>query len=115
MGTEIAALFTNNDHLAAEVTAASHKAADPVWRLPLFAAYEELLRSNVADLANSSDHPYAGAIVAGLFLQRFITKSIPWLHFDIMAWNLGSKPGKPEGGEAMGLRTVAEYLLRVYG
>lgn len=97
MGTEIAALFTNNDHLAAEVTAASHKAADPVWRLPLFAAYEELLRSNVADLANSSDHPYAGAIVAGLFLQRFITKSIPWLHFDIMAWNLGSKPGKPEG------------------
>ncbi|KTC90889.1 leucyl aminopeptidase family protein [Fluoribacter dumoffii] len=115
VGTEIAALFTNNDHLAAEVTAASHKAADPVWRLPLFAAYEELLRSNVADLANSSDHPYAGAIVAGLFLQRFITKSIPWLHFDIMAWNLGSKPGKPEGGEAMGLRTVAEYLLRVYG
>ncbi|VEB39342.1 leucyl aminopeptidase family protein [Legionella cherrii] len=115
VGTEIAALFTNKDQLAAEVTAASYQAADPVWRLPLFAAYEELLRSNVADLANSSDHPYAGAIVAGLFLQRFVSKSIPWMHFDIMAWNLGSKPGKPEGGEAMGLRTVAEYLLRVYG
>ncbi|AWN75196.1 leucyl aminopeptidase family protein [Legionella anisa] len=115
VGTEIAALFTNNDQLAAEVMAASHKADDPVWRLPLFAAYEELLRSSVADLTNSSDHPFAGAIVAGLFLQRFVTKSIPWMHFDIMAWNLGSKPGKPEGGEAMGLHTVAEYLLKVYG
>ncbi|WP_454783492.1 leucyl aminopeptidase family protein [Legionella sp. WA2022007384] len=115
VGTEIAALFTNNDHLAAEVTAASYKVVDPIWRLPLFGAYEELLRSNVADLANSSDHPYAGAIVAGLFLQRFVAKSIPWMHFDIMAWNLGNRPGKPEGGEAMGLHTVAEYLLKVYG
>lgn len=115
VGTEIAALFTNNDQLAAELTDASHKTSDPVWRLPLFDAYEELLRSNVADMANCSDHPYAGAIVAGLFLQRFISNSIPWMHFDIMAWNLSSKPGKPEGGEAMGLRTVAEYLLRVYG
>ncbi|WP_131795149.1 leucyl aminopeptidase family protein [Fluoribacter gormanii] len=115
VGTEIAALFTNNDHLAAEVTAVSHKVVDPIWRLPLFPAYEDLLRSNVADLANSSDHPYAGAIVAGLFLQRFVAKSIPWMHFDIMAWNLGNRPGKPEGGEAMGLHTVAEYLLEVYG
>jgi leucyl aminopeptidase len=81
----------------------------------LFPAYEELLRSNIADLANASDYPYAGAITAGLFLQHFIPKSIPWLHFDIMAWNLTSKPGKPEGGEAMGLRTVVEYLLRMYG
>ena len=115
VGTEIAAFFTNNDSLAAEIETASHKAADPIWRLPLFTAYEELLRSNVADLANCSDHPYAGAIVAGLFLQRFVSKSIPWIHFDIMAWNLGNKPGKPEGGEAMGLHAVVNYLLHVYG
>ncbi|MDR3441733.1 MAG: leucyl aminopeptidase family protein [Legionella sp.] len=115
VGTEIAALFTNSDQLAADITAASQKAVDPVWRLPLFPVYEEFLRSNIADMANTSDHPYAGAIVAGLFLQRFVTKSTPWMHFDIMAWNLGNKPGKPEGGEAMGLRAVAEYLLRTYG
>lgn len=115
LGTEIAALFTNNDQLASQITAASHGASDPVWRLPLFTAYEELLRSNVADLANSSDHPYAGAIVAGLFLQRFVAQSIPWMHFDIMGWNLNSKPGKPEGGEAMGIRTVAAYLQGIYG
>lgn len=115
VGTEISAMFTNNDQLAAALQETAQKTADPVWRLPLFAAYEEILRSSIADLANASDSPYAGAITAGLFLQRFISNNIPWVHFDIMAWNLGSKPGKPEGGEAMGLRAVAEYLLRAYG
>lgn len=115
VGTDMAALFTNNDGVAAELTSASLKAADPLWRMPLFAPYEEFLNSNIADLANSSASPYAGAIVAALFLQRFVTKSLPWVHFDVMAWNVGSRPGKPEGGEAMGLRAVAEYLLRVYG
>ncbi|MFI4963040.1 MAG: leucyl aminopeptidase family protein [Legionellales bacterium] len=115
VGTEIAALFTNNESLAVELADVSHKVSDPVWRLPLFAPYEDFLRSNIADLANSSPSPYAGAIVAGLFLQHFVSKSVPWIHFDIMAWNVSSKPGKPEGGEAMGLRTIAEYLLRVYG
>ncbi|KTD37507.1 leucine aminopeptidase [Legionella moravica] len=115
VGTEMAALFSNNDQLAAEITAAANKTLDPVWRLPLFAAYEDLLNSTIADLANSSSAPYAGAIVAALFLQRFITKTVPWAHFDVMAWNTSSKPGKPEGGEAMGVCAVAEYLLRVYG
>lgn len=115
VGTEIAAMFSNSDKLAAVLNDASHKAADPVWRMPLFAAYEEFLNSNIADLANSCASPYAGAIIAGLFLQRFVTPSVPWVHFDVMAWNTSNKPGKPEGGEAMGLRTVVEYLLRVYG
>lgn len=114
VGTDMAALFSNNDQLAAEVTAAANKTLDPVWRMPLFAAYDDLLNSNIADLANSSASPYAGAIVAALFLQRFITKTVPWAHFDVMAWNTSSKPGKPEGGEAMGVCAVAEYLLRVY-
>lgn len=115
VGTEIAAMFSNNDLLASAIMNASSKVADPIWRLPLFPAYEEILRSNVADIANASDQPYAGAIVGGLFLQRFISQNIPWLHFDIMAWNLCSKPGKPEGGEAMGFHAVAAYLQNVYG
>lgn len=115
VGTEIAALFSNNDALAAELAQASMNAADPVWRLPLFSGYEELLNSSIADMVNSSPSPYAGAIVAGLFLQRFINKSIPWMHFDVMAWNLASKPGKPEGGEALGFKAVAAYLSHVYG
>jgi leucyl aminopeptidase len=115
VGTEMAAMFSNNDKLAVLLTDASHKTADPVWRMPLFAAYEDFLNSNIADLANSSSSPYAGAIIAGLFLQHFVTKTIPWVHFDVMAWNICSKPGKPEGGEVMGLRTVVEYLRRMYG
>lgn len=115
VGTDIAAMLSNNDQLAAELIDSSNKSSDPVWRLPLFPAYEDLLNSTIADLVNSSSSPYAGAIVAGLFLQRFITKSVPWVHFDVMAWNTSSKPGKPEGGEAIGIRAVADYLLRVYG
>lgn len=115
VGTEIAAMFSNHDQLAQDIVAASNKVSDPVWRLPLFSPYEELLNSNIADMSNSSSSSYAGAITAGLFLQRFVAKSIPWVHFDIMAWNTVSKPGKPEGGEAMGLRAVAEYLLQTYG
>jgi leucyl aminopeptidase len=115
VGTELSALFCNNDVIADKVIKISNQVADPIWRLPLFAGYDELLNSNVADMVNSCDSPYGGAIVAGLFLQRYVTNVKAWLHFDMMGWSIGNKPGKPEGGEAMGLRAVAEYLLRVYG
>lgn len=115
VGTEIAALFTNNNAIAAEIADAALKTADPVWRLPLHAGYEDMLSSSIADLANSASSSYAGAITAGLFLQRFIASNTSWVHFDVMAWNLSNKPGKPEGGEAMALKTMAEYLLRTYG
>ncbi|KTC71632.1 aminopeptidase [Legionella birminghamensis] len=114
VGTEISALFCNNDKLANELYEFAGKANDPVWRLPLYAAYEPLLDSSIADLSNCSASPYAGAIVAALFLQRFVPAGIPWVHFDVMAWNVSSKPGKPEGGEAMGIRAVGEYLLSRY-
>jgi leucyl aminopeptidase len=115
VGTEIAALFSNDDSLAQAIMESSLKVSDPVWRLPLFQAYESLLESSLADISNCSVSPFAGAITAALFLQRFITAPVSWIHFDIMAWNLSSKPGKPEGGEAMGLRAVAHYLLEKYG
>lgn len=114
LGSEVPAFFTPHDGLAADIASASTKTADPVWRMPLAPAYEDYLHSSIADLSNSSSSPYAGAIIAALFLQRFVPKA-KWAFFDLMAWNITAKPGKPEGGEAMGLRTVAEYLLRVYG
>lgn len=115
VGTDMAAMFSNSDSLAEAIARSSAKVNDPVWRMPLFSAYEDFLNSSVADMANSSASPYAGAIVAALFLQRFIDKSVPWVHFDVMAWNVGNKPGRPEGGEAMGFRAVADYLLQTYG
>jgi leucyl aminopeptidase len=115
VGSEISALFCNDEQIAAQITEISNQVLDPIWRLPLFAGYEDLLNSSVADMTNCSTSPYAGAIIAGLFLQRFVSQSTAWLHFDMMGWNVGNKPGKPEGGEAMGLRAVAHYLSQKYG
>ncbi|OJY18185.1 MAG: leucyl aminopeptidase [Legionella sp. 40-6] len=114
VGTEISALFTNDDEIAHAIIAAGHETSDPIWRLPLYQPYDEYLKSNVADMANCSDHPYAGAIIASLFLKRFLRPDVSWVHFDIMAWSERNKPGKPEGGEAMGLRAMMHFLLSRY-
>jgi leucyl aminopeptidase len=83
---------------------------DPLWPLPLYQGYRDLNQSTIADISNSSNSAYAGAITAALFLQSFVGQELPWIHLDLMAWNLKSKPGKPEGGEAMGLRTIYAFL-----
>jgi leucyl aminopeptidase len=114
LGTEIAALFANDDLLAEGLIASSREAEDPIWRLPLFAEYNDLFTSMIADMSNASEQPYAGAITAALFLQRFVTPGLPWAHFDVMAWNLGCRPGKPDGGEANGLRAVGHFLRQKY-
>ena len=114
VGTEIAAMFTPDDQFSNDLIQLSEKISDPIWRLPLFSGYRSLLDSTVADLVNSSPSSYAGAITAALFLQRFVDESVSWMHFDIMAWNVSSRPGKPEGGEAMAIRAVAQYLLSRY-
>ncbi len=110
VGTEISAMFTNENDLAQELVSCGLEVDDPVWQLPLYKNYESLLLSTVADISNASPSPYGGAITAALFLNKFIQPNISWVHFDIMAWNLATKPGKPEGGEAMGIRAVAQYL-----
>lgn len=114
VGTEISAMFTNDDQLANALTTAAIEVNDPVWRMPLFAGYESMLDSSIADMANSAASSYAGAITAALFLQRFLTKPVSWVHFDVMAWNVGNRPGRPEGGEAMGMLAVGQYLMERY-
>jgi len=115
LGTELPALFANDDALAVGIESAGRACADPVWRLPLHAPYKKMLDSKIADFANGSSSPYAGAIVAALFLETFVAAGVPWAHFDIMAWNTASQPGRPEGGEAMGLRAVYAMLAERFG
>ncbi len=115
VGTGIAAFFSTSDELAASLAARSAQKGDPVWRLPLHQPYNSMLKSRFADLVNCASSPYAGAIVAALFLQRFVEEGIDWLHFDMMAWNTSSSPGRPEGGEAMGVRAMFALLLERYG
>lgn len=110
VGTEISALFSNNDAAANAVIKFGETLSDPIWQLPLFAPYRELLNSTIADINNNASEPYAGAICAALFLKEFVPDHIPWLHFDMMAWNTRAKPGRPQGGEAMALRALFGYL-----
>jgi leucyl aminopeptidase len=112
LGTEVAALFTPDDQLAAQLTASGQEENDPVWRLPIYAPYRKLLDSKIADIVNSAAAPYGGAITAAIFLKEFVPDEISWAHFDIMAWNVSTKPTGPEGGEANALRAVARYLYK---
>lgn len=110
VGPDIATMFSNDQKLANEIISCAAKTEDPVWQLPLFAGYEPWLDSKCADIVNSCSTPYAGAITAALFLKKFVQPNIPWLHFDIMAWNIESRPGHPFGGEALSFQALCEYF-----
>ena len=110
LGPDLPAIFSNDEALAAAFEAAGHRVADPVWRLPLWPGYDTWLDSNVADLNNVSSKPHAGAIVAALFLQRFVKSGTRWAHVDVYAWNDTSRPGRPEGGEGQSLRAAFETI-----
>jgi leucyl aminopeptidase len=106
LGADLPALFSNDDAVAGALLAHAEKESDPLWRMPLFKPYRKLIESKVADITNSTDSPLAGAITAALFLQEFVPAGIPWAHIDLMAWNQSSRPGRLEGGEAMGMRAA---------
>ena len=114
LGTDLPAMFSNDEAVAAGIADAGRDVHDEVWRMPLHAPYRELIESRVADIMNGASQPYGGAITAALFLQEFVPHETPWAHFDIMAWTTRAKPGRPVGGEAMALRAVFEFLERRY-
>ena len=111
LGTEIPALFTNSDDFSALMSQKSIENCDTVWRLPFHKPYNDWITADNADISNSGSVPYAGAITAALFLERFVSESqVPYAHIDVMAWNIRHRPGRPKGGEAMGLRAAFEAL-----
>jgi leucyl aminopeptidase len=110
VGTEISALFCNQNDLANQLMTYGRNFNDPIWQLPLHDGYDGMLDSNIADMVNSPSSSYAGAITAALFLRRFVNPQVAWGHFDLMAYNVSNKPGRPEGGEAMAMLAVFEYL-----
>lgn len=110
LGTDIPALFCNHEVWAQKLLHSSRVTHDPLWQLPLFQPYAHHLKSPIADLNNVGKSSYGGAITAALFLERFIDTNIPWIHIDMMAWNPVPAPGRPEGGEAMGLRALFHLI-----
>lgn len=115
LGPDLPALFANDDDLAADLLAGGDSVGDPLWRMPLWKAYEELFSSDVADLSNAGETPFAGSVTAALFLQKFVGDGIAWAHFDTFAWRPSAKPGRPKGGEALGMRAGWAALQKRYG
>jgi leucyl aminopeptidase len=114
LGPDLPALFVNDEALASDFLAASDTVSDPLWRMPLWKAYNEMFASDIADIGNASDAPLAGAVTAALFLQKFVPDELPWAHLDTFAWRASAKPGRPKGGDALGLRAVWKVLRSRY-
>lgn len=115
LGADLQGMFANDDTLAADFMAAAESEADPIWRMPLYDPYKELLKSDVADMVNAAEGPFGGAITAALFLKEFVPEKAQWAHFDIFCWNQGAKPGRPKGAEAVSLRATWKVLKDRYG
>lgn len=111
LGPDLPALMTRRDETADALIAAGRAHDDAPWRLPLPDAYAEWLKSDIADTNNAHGNSFAGASVAGLFLDKFVGEGIDWAHFDTFAWQPAAKPGRPKGGAALGLR-AAFHMLR---
>ena len=114
LGPDLPAFFANADELVGLVQDAARDVEDPLWRMPLWDPYDDMLKSDVADCANASSTPMAGCITAALFLKKFVPDDVQWAHLDTYAWRDSAKPGRPKGGEALGLRTMFEALSNRY-
>ena len=115
LGPDLPPFYTDDDALAAELARHGRTENDPLWRLPLWRPYDQMLDSKVADMNNIASGGFAGSIICALFLNRFVTAAKAWLHFDIYAWTPAAKPGRPEGGECQAARALYALLAERYG
>jgi leucyl aminopeptidase len=115
LGPQLPALFCRSTAQARELVDLGMQLQDPLWHMPLWAPYHAGIESDIADTVNTGAGPMAGATNAALFLEDFVPADCEWLHVDLFAWNSGSRPGRPAGGEAQSVRTVLAYLEQRFG
>ncbi|MEH3047675.1 leucyl aminopeptidase family protein [Sphingomonas adhaesiva] len=115
LGPDLPATFVQDETLAGDLLAAADAVRDPLWRMPLWDAYDDMLKSDIADMVNAPDGGFAGAITAALFLRRFVPAGTPWAHLDTFAWCPTARPGRPRGGDAYGLRAAYALLKARFG
>ncbi len=115
LGPEVMPFYTDDEALGADLSRHAAAVHDPLWPMPLWAGYEPWLASKVADVSHISSQPFAGSVTAALFLKRFVDGAKAWVHFDIFGWNATARPGRPEGGEAQGIRALYGLIEERYG
>ncbi|HEX2215605.1 MAG TPA: leucyl aminopeptidase family protein [Xanthobacteraceae bacterium] len=115
LGPDLPPFYTDDESLAGALAQAADAENDPLWRMPLWRAYDSMLDSKVADLNNVASGNFAGSVVCALFLRRFVSAAKSWLHLDVYGWNPTTKPGRPEGGECQGARALYALLCQRYG
>jgi leucyl aminopeptidase len=115
LGPDLPVLYANDDAVAESALRHGKGADDALWRLPLHKPYRRMIDSKIADISNSGESPFAGSITAALFLADFVDPATHWMHFDIMAWNPGARPGRPEGGEAQAIRGLFAMIAERAG
>lgn len=113
LGPELPPFFTDDEPLAEALARAAKQTGDHLWRMPLWAPYEDDLDSQIADIKNSGG-PFAGAINGALFIKRFVDAPV-WCHFDVYCWNPKDKPGRPQGGEVHAVRAIDSMLRERFG
>jgi leucyl aminopeptidase len=114
LGHEFAGMFSNDDSLAQKLSTVGQVIGEKVWRFPLDDAYDQLIKSEIADMKNIGGRP-AGSISAAQFIQRFVNKT-PWVHLDIagVAWSTKDAPCVPKGATAFGVRLLDRLVAQHY-
>lgn len=113
VGPDLAPFYTDDDALAMALAQAGKRVRDPLWRMPFHRPYETMIEPGIADLDNAPAGGFAGSITAALFLDRFVTQTPRFAHFDIYGWNPVAAPGRPKGGVGMGARAIFDALPSV--
>ncbi|WP_333794849.1 leucyl aminopeptidase family protein [Hyphomicrobium sp.] len=112
LGPDLPAFFTDDDAFAADLVAEAAAVGDPLWRMPLWPGYERHLDSEIADMNNVYESPFAGSITAALFLKRFVSKARRFAHFDLYGWRPAARPLGPKGGEPQTARAIFSLLAK---
>jgi leucyl aminopeptidase len=114
LGPELPAVFGSQPATVDAIVRHGRALSDPLWPMPLWSGYDDEIASKVADINNVSAQAFAGAIIGALYLRRFVTEPVDWVHVDLYAWNPKERPGRPVGAEAQAVRAVHAYLVERY-
>ena len=103
LGPDLPPLYSDDEELAADLIAAGSRVGDPLWRMPLWAPYDKLLNSNIADVNHIAEGSHAGSIMAALFLKRFVNNAKRFAHLDIFGWVPREQPGRAPARSRAGI------------